>query len=373
MKKSKKEKKKLLAKQTDEGQLTNLKREINTMLPLHQSPYLVFAPYIMERFELTHVEEMKPKVTQFMDNYYLDFYELDEIMYHTELKEAFDNYLQIVQYYYLLTTTNGKKEFKKIVQWLPTENEQEEILMRWPDTYIISLFHPIVTEEAFYFQDLKDQAIYDVYVEDSEVINNVQENQPIFLAMLLPTDDKYVVSPLVECQNFDNLNEILNSDLPKTKWESELFFWYRENLSHALSSVASTPPLDEDFEPEFYSAERFANESDTDFADRLLKQDPMLEDFPYIEEVKQVLVKVIQTFPQLFIARASVFPLLDTLKLLFSNIETGSINDRYLGDSLSHFWLLLILEYLPEEVKKIEKFKVDPDFWTDGDDSDSSF
>ncbi|MDN6664902.1 MAG: hypothetical protein L0L14_10355 [Tetragenococcus koreensis] len=42
-------------------------------LKLHQNPYMVFASSIMERFEYTHIEELKPKVTQFMDNYYLDF------------------------------------------------------------------------------------------------------------------------------------------------------------------------------------------------------------------------------------------------------------------------------------------------------------
>lgn len=99
----------------------------------------------------------------------------------------------------------------------------------------------------------------------------------------------------------------------------------------------------------------------------------MFENFPYVLELKQLLVKVIQTFPQLFIARANVFPLLDALKVLFSDIEIESKIDEYLGDSLSHFWILLILEYLPEEVKMIEEFKVDPDDWTDYDDLDLPF
>ncbi|NRR75212.1 hypothetical protein HRD57_04850 [Tetragenococcus halophilus] len=74
---------------------------------------------------------MKPDVTQFMDNYYLDFPDLDKIMDHIELREAFNSYLQIVQYYYLLTTTSGKEEFEKIVEWLPTENKQRQTLLSW--------------------------------------------------------------------------------------------------------------------------------------------------------------------------------------------------------------------------------------------------
>lgn len=71
--KSKKEKKKLLASQSEEGYLTTLKKGTEMTLKLHQNPYMVFASSIMERFEYTHIEELKPKVTQFMDNYYLDF------------------------------------------------------------------------------------------------------------------------------------------------------------------------------------------------------------------------------------------------------------------------------------------------------------
>ncbi|AYW44818.1 hypothetical protein [Tetragenococcus koreensis] len=369
MKKSKKEKKKLLASQSEEGYLTTLKKGTEMTLKLHQNPYMVFASSIMERFEYTHIEELKPKVTQFMDNYYLDLLDLDEIMYHSELKNAFDNYLQIVQYYYLFTTTNGKKEFKKIVQWLPTENEQVERLMSWPDNYIISLFQPLITADALYFQNLKDETSYEIYVDDNEVMNTIQENRPIFLALLLPTDGKYIVSPVVECQNYDNLNEILDKNLSKTEWESQLFLWYRENLSTELNETMSDL-FNDDFVPDYYSAERFVNESDTDFADRLLKQDPMLYDFPHIQEVKQLLVKVIQTFPQLFIARANVLPLLETLKVIFSDIEIEPENDRYLGDTLSHFWLLLIFEYLPEEVKKTEKFKVDSEYWDEDDNLD---
>ncbi|AOF48664.1 hypothetical protein [Tetragenococcus halophilus] len=373
MKKSKKEKKKLLAKQHASDHLASLKQEISTMLSFNLNPYMVFALYIMERFEYTHVEKMKPDVTQFMDNYYLDFPDLDKIMDHIELREAFNSYLQIVQYYYLLTTTSGKEEFEKIVEWLPTENKQRQTLLSWPDNYIISLFHPIISEGTLYFQDLKDQNNYDVYVEDgSELMDIIQEKQPTFLSLLFPTENGYTISPLVECQHFDNLKDILDNDLPKTKWESELFLWYRDNLSYILNS-ATLDPFGEDLLPEFYSAERFANESDTDFADRLLDQDPMFENFPYVLELKQLLVKVIQTFPQLFIARANVFPLLDALKVLFSDIEIESKIDEYLGDSLSHFWILLILEYLPEEVKMIEEFKVDPDDWTDYDDLDLPF
>lgn len=371
MKKSQKEKKKLLAKQPENAELTRLKKEVNTMLGIYHNPYVVFAPYIMERFERTHIEEMKPQVTQFMDNYYLDFYDLDEIMEHPQLKDAFDSYLHIVQYYYLLTTTSGQKEFKKIVQWLPTESEQETLLS-WPDTYIISLFYPIVNNDNIYFQDLKDQATYEVHVEDRELIYAVQEKQSLFLALLLPTDDKYILSPLAECKNFDNPEEILSQDVPKIEWESELFYWYRANLSDQLN-LAALNLFDEDFETEYYSAERFTDESDTEFAERLLQQDPMFENFPYILEVKQLLVKVIQTFPQLFFAQANVFPLLETLKILFTDIEIEPENDQYSGDSLSHFWLLLILEYLPKEVERMENFKVNPDDWTDNDDLDFPF
>jgi len=380
MKKSKKDKKKLLANQTENGFLTKLQKGTEKLLNLQENPYDVFVYTIIKRFEYTHVDAMENNLVQFMENYYLDFPDLDKIVTHEDLANNFDDYLQIVQYYYLLTTTKGKKEFKKIVQWLPAEDERQTLLT-WPDTHIISLFQPTITKDALYFWDLKNEINYEVLIDDEEIINTIQEKQPVFLTLLLPTENENVVGPLLECQNYNNLNEILTKDLPKEKWESQLFFWFRDNLSHELNEL--DPDLfddnffdslsDEDFLSEYYSAERYVNESDTDFAERLLKQDTKLYNYAHSQKVKQMLVKIIQTFPRLFIARANIFPLLEALKVIFSDLKIEPENDQFLSDSLTHFWILLIFEYLPEEVKEAEKFEVKSEYWDEIDDLDLPF
>ncbi|MDN6385494.1 MAG: hypothetical protein L0J65_01895, partial [Alkalibacterium sp.] len=137
-------------------------------------------------------------------------------------------------------------------------------------------------------------------------------------------------------------------------WEEHVFHWYKDNL---LKSVTEE-------NAKFYSAGRLSNETDFSFANRLIEQDDMLHGFPYIEQLTQLLVKVIQTFPQLLLTKVNALPLLDAIKILFTDLVDMDLTAEHnYSNHQGHLWLVLITEHLAEEVAFIQNYQVEPEYW----------
>lgn len=293
------------------------------------------------------------KILDFTKKYEASINEVEELQQSSELLDSYQMYCYLICTYYLLTEEKGKKIFEQLLAWFPSKKGKETIAT-WPATFIASLFRLIELEGNIYFEDIRTQKRYKMILCDEEIINEIKSFRSPLLSLLVPTDKGYVTDMILETETFSLIDPAATKNLSKKDWEEHLFHWYKDNL---LKSVTEE-------NVEFYSAGRLPNETDFSFANRLIEQDDMLHGFPYIEQLTQLLVKVIQTFPQLLLNQVNALPLLDAIKVLFTDLVDMDLTAEHnYSNHQGHLWLVLITESLAEEVAFIQNYQVEPEYW----------
>ncbi|MCF1586108.1 hypothetical protein LQF61_02100 [Tetragenococcus koreensis] len=299
------------------------------------------------------------KILDFTKKYEASLNEIEKLQPSSELLDSYQMYCYLICTYYLLTEEKGKKIFEQLLVWFPSKKGKETIAT-WPTTFIASLFRPIELEGVIYFEDIRTKERYKMILCDEEIINEIKSFRSPFLSLLVPSNKEYVTDTILETETFSLIDPAATKNLSKKDWEEHVFHWYKDNL---LKSVRPEHSSFEDENVKFYSAGRLMNETDFDFANRLIEQDKILREFPYIDQLMQLLVKTIQTFPQLFLNQVNVLPLLDAIKILFTDLDMDLTAERNYSNHQGHLWLMLIAEYLAEEVTSIQNYRVAPEFW----------
>jgi len=361
MKKTQKEKKKLLEEKEENQFLDYVRCQIKNVLENdpYMDEYLMFSSVMKVVPEYLSSGKWSEKTLDFTKKYYYPPNELEKLQNISEFSQPYKEYCELVHNYYLLTEDKGKKIFQEMLNWFSPENEKETIAT-WPNNFVVSLFRPIELDNTIYFEDIRTKEKYQMLIREDLEGDQIESVHSPFLSLLVPSDKEYMADTILKCEDFDLIDPNTTKNLSKKDWEKYIFYWYRMNL---LKSVKLKHAKFEEEEANFYSAGRLSNESDFEYANRLIKQDVLLPEFPYLGKLTQLLLKVIQTFPQLLLTKVNAIPLLDAIKILFTDLDIElSAEDNY-SNHQGHLWLVLIMETFPEEVKSIQRYQVDPEFW----------
>ncbi|GAA3019687.1 hypothetical protein [Tetragenococcus solitarius] len=361
MKKTQKEKKKLLEETKENQFLDYVRRQIKNVLENDpdMDDSLMFFSVMKVVPEYLSSGKWSKKTLDFTRKYYYPPNKIEKLHQISEFSEPYKKYCELVHNYYLLTQEEGKKIFQKMLDWFPAKKEKNTIAS-WSDSFVVSLFHRVELQDSVYFEDIRTKERYKATLLDEIFIHQIETLYSPFLALLVPSDKGYITDTILECENFDLIDPTKTKDLSKKEWEEYVFHWYRTNL---LKSVTSENPSLEEENVEFYSAGRLMDETDFDFANRLIEQDENLYEFPYLGQLTQLLIKVIRNFPHLFLAKVNALPLLDAMKILFTDLDMDLTAEYNYTNHQGHLWLILIIENLPEEVAAIQNYQVEPEYW----------
>lgn len=285
------------------------------------------------------------------------------------VEDTISRFTEFLAFYHLLQT-KSKNDLQAMVQKLPATDQQKEIILTWPKQYICSLFVASFDGNTLVVKDLQSNMNYPMPNAPKNFIQLIREiDSDQFIGIFVPTEDEYIMAAAFPTMiAIDNFSEISSPPLSTKKVEKRLLNWYRETLSEFFEQLEQLHEMisdnfDEfDFldEPEYdyYPMERLPKESNQAYSSRLIDQDPTIKSFPQPRKLKQLLLKVIETFPQLFIAEGNAYGPINGVKYVFTDgIDDRSTHD-YLEDELGYYWYQLILEYLPEEVEKAKPFRL---------------
>lgn len=338
--------------------LTEIKDVLKKAMTANDAPYTVALLGLNMRYAYTLNTEHNDGFTTFLVKRIWKHYDLDDLFLEAQESESLDSYLQIVAMYYLIS--EDKRQFQKIVNWLPSlTSTQKQVILSWPKKMVFSVFKTFVENNSVFFQDVKDDKIYPISFADPSMPSEITKQDTPLLSFIVPTETSYLSTMALACQPSEELRKTLSAANSKKESELALIDWFFDTVPEIGEFY------DEPFEQDFYSAARKKNESTTDFARRLLAQEDKIIHFKYYDQFEALMIKVIDTFPQMFFSAANAFPLLLALEQLFT---VGSENDDLIDPNyLPDFWELLIREHLPKEVKKIESCRVSEDYWDEED------
>lgn len=338
--------------------LAEIKDILRKTMAANDAPYTVALLGLNMRYTFTLNTEPNDGFTAFLTERIWNRYDLDDFFLEAQESESLDSYLQIVAMYYLIS--EDKRQFQKIVNWLPSlTSAQRQVILSWHKKMVFSVFKTFVENDSVFFQDIKDDRIYSISFADPSMPSEIAKQDTPLLSFIVPTETSYLTTMALACQPSDELKKTLLATNSKKESELALIDWFFDTFPEIDEFY------DEPFEQDFYSAARKKNESTTDFARRLLAQEDRIIHFKYYDQFEALMIKVIDTFPQMFFSAANVFPLLLALKQLFT-VE-GEMDDLFDSNYLPDFWKLLIREHLPKELKKIQSCRVSADYWGEED------
>lgn len=373
MAKKKKSKITMLKDYQKKDPLRKLYQEGADMLAKGTEPYLVAMNLLLKRVHLL-LEKSEPNVENYFNKFKLE--PMDDL--HLNGYDALDYnigaYGMSISMMYLFSTSKGQAELKKIVDWMPPEIDKETVL-QWQENYIFSVFIPKNAGGKLNFIDFKDKKVYPTKEAYQFLdLEDDHEDDLYMMVMLVPLPDgTYLDTQGAICPLDLKLQKVLSGKLEKGVYAEKLLYYFRDFLEELMMMERDD---DEEFmgtDCDYYPLERFSGESDRQFARRLLKQEDDAEAFPEPKMMEDLLVKIIQKFPQLILPRANALALVQGIIEVFVNPdpdETDKEEDELRGEDLSHFWYLLIVEYFPEEVRGIKKMMDASGFWDEENFSD---
>ncbi|MGJ0706141.1 hypothetical protein [Enterococcus avium] len=343
----------------DESQsLAEIKEKLRKAMAVNNDPYTVALLGLNMRYTYTLGTEPNDGFASFLAERIWNRYDLDDFLSDNQESEALNSYLQLLAMYYLIS--EDTRQFKKIVNWLPgLTPTQKQLILSWPRKMILSVFKISVENNLVSFQDIKDDEVYSISFADPNIPRELAKYDTPLLTFIVPTDTDYLSTMALSCQPSEDLKKILREAKSKKDSELALINWFFDTAPE-ISEFS-----DDLFDQEFHPAARKKNESTIDFARRLLAQDDKIIHFKYYDQFEGLMIKVIDTFPQMFFSAANAFPLLQAMKQLFT--LKSEVEDFLNPNFLSDFWELLIREHLPKEVKKLKRYRVSDDYWDEGD------
>lgn len=344
--------------------LWEIKDELKEMLADGVDPYIVALYGITLRYTFTSSDRPDDGFMTFLEEQLVKTDNIAIAFLKNEESAALIDYMRILSMYYIIS--EDYRNYRKIVNWLPgLTAKQKQVVLTWPEQMIFSVFNVRKENDSIHFQDLKDDHTYLVEIIEPEAVNEIERFNFSVMTMLLPTETNYLSAPPILCQTDTEIESAFKSAKSKKESEIALLNWYNNWLSEA-----DRFHIDQ-LEDPFYPAAREEKESTRLFAKRLLSQDEELLHFEHYAQLEALMIKVIDTFPQMFFPDSNAHSLLDAMRKLFTK---GSEQDEFLDlDYLPDFWYLLIREHLPKEVKKIENWQVSEDYWYDEDGFDYDF
>lgn len=338
--------------------LAEIKEILRKTMAANNDPYTVALLGLNMRYTFTIDTESNDGFAKFLAERIWDRYDLDDFLSENQESAALNSYFQVLAMYYLIS--EDKRQFQKIVNWLPgLTSAQKQVILSWPKKMVFSVFRTFVENDSVSFQDIKDEKIYSISFADPTMPNEIAKHDTPLLTFIVPTETSYLSTMALSCQISDELKKAISAANSKKESELALIDWF---FNKALETSEF---YDEPFEQDFYPAARRKNESTIDFARRLLRLDEKIIHFKYYEQFEDLMIKVIDAFPQMFFSASNAFPLLLAMEQLFTvGSETDDLFDpNYLPD----FWELLIREHLPKELKKIKSCRVSADYWDEED------
>jgi len=231
MKNDKKRKVKVVRKQQQQISFAAIQEEIKKVLETDpdMNEYVMFLAVMKVMLEYTSKDDWGEMSLSFIQNHYFDFEKVKDIKHRLEFRQPYKLYCELMRVYYLLADSKGKMIFHKMLNWFPVDNKKK-IIQTWPNTFILSCFRPIITQENIYFEDIRTKKRYNIADRDNIILSIVKETHLPFLSLIVPSGEKFLTDMFLLCENFDLINPNSIAHLTKSRWEEYLLDWYRNNL-----------------------------------------------------------------------------------------------------------------------------------------------
>lgn len=329
--------------------MTDLKNEMRELIINGEDPYSVALFGITTHYLL----EAQNKID-------FSFFELlDDVTMNFLTPEDYDGdagpFLELLAFYYLLA--QNVAGFSQSTNWMPMlTDEQRQTILKWPKNYVLSLFELSIKDETVWHKDMKTGKEYQLAYTPEDLELPMNPRNVRLITILVPTEQGYLSS----IPFFVPLDDFTFAKIKRSQGQREYeLAILKECYKYRDDQYDEEDWNVEDFTFEdirFHSAARKAEETDEAFAKRLLEQNPFFQNFPLYSQAENLMIKVIQTFPQLFFKNSDADALLEGIKMLFT-MQTFTKSDMSLmSDELCFFWYLLIKEHLPEEVKALTPY-----------------
>lgn len=345
-----------------------LKQEMRELLNDGHPPYDVFCSGISERLDWLYEKKKDQNLADFLDQYPLEGLKLYIDEEDINLTNAYFSVDNLLKMYYLLRTEAGNFEYNDIVEWLPVQNpRQKEVLKVWPEACVFSIFQVELndTEQKVYFKDVRTGKLYLSLENYRNVKKNYRDVKMLsFASILLKLEGYYQPCPPFSVELTDYIQTTMQKTSDQKDWEKTLLEWLYALLGALAGEDDLFSEIEENYDLEFFPLIR-EEETDQQFAHRLLQQHQKLSSFPGAEKVEELLTKFFQTFPALLLPRVNGITLLEGIEDLILIDDDTEDDDFVLGDDLSHFWYLMFVEYFPEEVEALKQYQVAEDEWYD--------
>lgn len=307
--------------------LAEIKEVLKKTMTANDDPYTVALLGLNMRYTFTLDTESNDGFAKFLAERIWDRYDLDDFLSENQESAALDSYFQVLAMYYLIS--EDKRQFQKIVNWLPgLTSTQKQVILSWPKKMVFSVFKTSVENDSVTFQDIKDEKVYSISFADPNMPSEIAKYDSPLLTFIVPTETSYLSTMALACQPSEELKKTISAANSKKESELALIDWFFD------AAPETSEFYDESFEQDFYPATRRKNESTTEFARRLLSLDDKIIHFKYYDQFEALMIKVIETFPQMFFSASNAFPLLLALEQLFTvESETDDLFDpNYLPD-----------------------------------------
>ena len=264
-------------------------------------------------------------------------------------------FLELLAFYYLLA--QNVAGFSQSTHWMPLlTDEQRQTILKWPKNYVLSIFELSIKDENVWYKDLKTGKDYQLAYSPEEL--EVPENKqglPL-ITILIPTEEGYLSS----MPFFIPLDDFTFAKIKRSKGkrEYELAVLKECNKYRDDQFEEDWDAIDFSFEEiRFRSAGRKSGETDEELAKRLLEQNAFFQNFPLYSQAEELMIKIIQTFPQMFFKNSDADALMEGLKMVFTMENFTKSDMNLMSDELSFFWYLLIKEHLPKEVAALTPYE----------------
>lgn len=327
-----------------------LKKELRELIMSGEDPYSVALFGITTQYLLEAQHRLDFPFFELLDDVTKNFLTPDD--YNGDAGP----FLELLAFYYLLA--QNVAGFSQGTHWMPLlTDEQRQTLLKWPKQYVLSLFKLSIKDGNVWHKDLKTGKEYQL-VYSPEDLEFLEDKHDIpLITILVPTEQGY----LSAMPFFVPMDDFTFAKIKRSQGQREYELAILKECNKHRDDQYDQEDWDVvDFnfeEIRFHSAARKTEETDEELAKRLLGQHPFFKDFPLYSEAEELLIKVIQTFPQMFFKNSDADALLEGLKMLFT-MQTFTKSDMSLmSDELCFFWYLLIKEHLPKEVEALTPFE----------------
>ncbi|MGG5318992.1 hypothetical protein [Enterococcus sp. AZ072] len=334
----------------------DLKKEVRELIAGGEDPYSVALFGITTKYLL----ESQTKID-------FGFFELlDEVDVIAGSPSSFEGdegpYLELLAFYYLIA--RNTLTFSQGVNWMThLSPDQRQVILSWPKNYVLSVFDLIIKDDLVLHKDLKTGKEYLMDYSPEDIGLPEDKLNIRLLTIIVPTEKNYLSAMPI----FLPLDDLSLAKIKRSPSKQEYELALLIECSNFLDAQAEDNWENEEFLPEdvgFYPANRKFGESDKDFARRLLLQSKFFQDFPYHTHAEALMIKVVQTFPQLFFSTSNAHALLEAVEILFTKAKFNKMDFELMSDELAFFWCLLIKEHLPREVEALAPYLV-PDKFDD--------